>query len=160
MVHLLGRVGLDDSNILIVVIEKEVFSVEVFRYRLDDANFAAIMEKNRIDVRQRITASYQLDIGFDTASKIDSCGVDGFPILDLKQTFAAQEAIQRLNHARRYGKPRLEAACERALLIHSPSYRSVTSILKQGLDTQPPPEDDAQGELPLHTNVRGPGYYH
>jgi transposase len=68
-----------------------------------------------------------------------------------------------LSHARRYSKPRLEAACERALQIHSPSYRSVTSILKQGLDQQPLPEDEdeeVQGELPLHTNVRGSGYYH
>ena len=66
-----------------------------------------------------------------------------------------------LSHARRYSKPRLEAACERALAIHSPSYRSVTSILKQGLDRQPLPEDGAaQEELPLHANVRGPGYYH
>jgi transposase len=66
-----------------------------------------------------------------------------------------------LRHARRYGKARLEAACERALAIHSPSYRSVSSILKQGLDRQPlSAEDPEQGELPLHANVRGPGYYH
>ena len=66
-----------------------------------------------------------------------------------------------LNHARRYSKERLEAACERALAIHSPSYRSVSSILKQGLDRQAlPVEDPEQGELPLHANVRGPGYYH
>ena len=66
-----------------------------------------------------------------------------------------------LNHARRYGKTRLEAACERALAIHSPNYRSVSSILKQGLDRQALTEEDPdQGELPLHANVRGPGYYH
>lgn len=66
-----------------------------------------------------------------------------------------------LSHARRYSKSRLETACDRALRIHSPSYRSITSILKQGLDQQPLPQDEeAQGELPLHTNVRGPGYYH
>jgi len=66
-----------------------------------------------------------------------------------------------LNHARRYSKSRLEAACERALAIHSPNYRSVTSILKQGLDQQPLPQDEpVQDELPLHANVRGPGYYH
>ncbi len=58
-------------------------------------------------------------------------------------------------------KPRLEAACQRALAIHSASYRSVASILKQGLDQQPLPDDQTgQAELPLHTNVRGPGYYH
>jgi transposase len=66
-----------------------------------------------------------------------------------------------LKLARGYGKPRLEAACQRALAIHSASYRSVASILKQGLDRQPLSDDQAgQAELPLHTNVRGPGYYH
>ena len=44
---------------------------------------------------------------------------------------------------------------------HSPNYRSVSSILKQGLDRQSLPEEEPeQGELPLHANVRGPGYYH
>jgi len=66
-----------------------------------------------------------------------------------------------LKLSRGYGKPRLEAACERALAIHSACYRSVASILKQGLDQQPlNHEEAAQDELPLHTNVRGPGYYH
>jgi transposase len=66
-----------------------------------------------------------------------------------------------LKLSRGYGKARLEAACERALAIHSASYRSVASILKQGLDQQPLQGDQAgQAELPLHTNVRGPGYYH
>jgi transposase len=66
-----------------------------------------------------------------------------------------------LKLARGYSKPRLEAACQRALAIHSASYRSVASILKQGLDQQPLPDDQTgQAELPLHTNVRGPGYYH
>ena len=65
-----------------------------------------------------------------------------------------------LNHARRYSQARLEAACERALAIGSSSYRSVSSILKQGLDRQPLAEDEpTQTELPLHDNVRGPGYY-
>jgi transposase len=66
-----------------------------------------------------------------------------------------------LNHARRYGKARLEAACERALALHSPSYRSISSILQQGLDRQPLSEaDDAEGALPPHANLRGSGYYH
>lgn len=66
-----------------------------------------------------------------------------------------------LKLSRGYGKPRLEAACQRALAIRSASYRSVASILKQGLDQQPLSGDHAgQAELPLHTNVRGPGYYH
>lgn len=66
-----------------------------------------------------------------------------------------------LNLARRYSKPRLEAACKRALAIHSPNYRSLTSILQQGLDRHALPDDeDEQAQLPLHTNVRGSEYYH
>lgn len=66
-----------------------------------------------------------------------------------------------LSLARRYGKPRLEAACGRAVALKTLSYRSVASILKQGLD-QLPPEDpqDSQPTLPRHDNVRGPEYYH
>jgi len=65
-----------------------------------------------------------------------------------------------LNLSKRYSQARLEAACERALAIHSASYQSVKSILKQGLDQQPLDNAPAQEELPLHDNVRGPGYYH
>jgi transposase len=66
-----------------------------------------------------------------------------------------------LKLSRGYGKARLEATCERALTIRSASYRSVASILKQGRDQQPLLEEQSnQAELPLHTNVRGPGYYH
>ncbi len=59
----------------------------------------------------------------------------------------------------RYGKDRLEAAAERALAVRALSYRSVESILKNGLDRQPlPPERPARGH-PDHGNLRGPGYY-
>ena len=58
-------------------------------------------------------------------------------------------------------KKRLEGACEHAVAIHSPNYRSITSILKKGLD-QWPKEDAAQTESsgPEHGNVRGSDYYH
>jgi transposase len=66
-----------------------------------------------------------------------------------------------LNLSRRYDKGRLERACERALFIRSASYQSISSILKQGLDREPLHKDEtAQDELPLHSNVRGAGYYH
>jgi len=67
-----------------------------------------------------------------------------------------------LSHARGYGKARLEAACARALAIASPSYRSVSSILQQGLDQQPleRPATVDDTPLPAHANVRGARYYH
>ena len=64
-----------------------------------------------------------------------------------------------LNLAKRFTPTRLENACERALKLGSPSYRSIRSILDKGLDKQPQ-QEPSQGELPLHGNVRGPGYYH
>jgi transposase len=64
-----------------------------------------------------------------------------------------------LNLAKRYTRHRLEAACEQALGLGSPSYRSIHSILDKGLDRQPALEH-TPGELPRHGNVRGPGYYH
>ena len=65
-----------------------------------------------------------------------------------------------LKLSRHYGHARLEAACRRALHIGSPSYRSVASILKTGLDAAADSEAPETPPLPLHANVRGPGYYH
>ena len=67
-----------------------------------------------------------------------------------------------LGLAKRFGPARLEAACERALLIGAPTRKSVLSILDKGLDRAPLPSSDPQTTLPLptHDNVRGPDYYH
>lgn len=59
-----------------------------------------------------------------------------------------------------YGAERLEAACQRALLLGTKRYKSVESILKHGLD-QVDPVSDAEPVLPDdHDNIRGPSYYH
>ena len=67
-----------------------------------------------------------------------------------------------MNLGKSYGKERLEAACARALALGTTSYKSIQSILKTGLDSQPlPDQGDTQLELPIdHENIRGPGYYH
>jgi len=67
-----------------------------------------------------------------------------------------------MNLGKSYGKERLEAACARALALGTTSYKSIQSILKTGLDSQPlPGQTDKQLELPIdHENIRGPGYYH
>jgi transposase len=75
-----------------------------------------------------------------------------------EQGYRAALGIIRL--AGRYGSDRAEAACARALALRAHSYRSVESILRNGLDRQPLP-GDAPGlpPHPAHANVRGPGYY-
>jgi transposase len=64
-----------------------------------------------------------------------------------------------LNLAKRFGPTRLEAGCQRTLLLGSPTRRSVLSILEQGLDQEPLPETTPAQPSLLHQNIRGPGYY-
>jgi transposase len=70
-----------------------------------------------------------------------------------------RSALGVMRLGRRYGSERLEAACTRALAITSPSYRSVDSILKNGLDRAALPSPAPARPSRRHANVRGPGYY-
>lgn len=60
--------------------------------------------------------------------------------------------------ADRYGKERVECACERARQLESLSYRTINSLLKTGLDQQPLQRPSSSPSLD-HENVRGPNYY-
>jgi len=75
-----------------------------------------------------------------------------------EQGFRSSLGIMRL--AKRYSSERLERACTRALAIKAYSYRSVESILKNGLDQKPllPDESEDQGSA-THHNIRGKHYY-
>ena len=61
---------------------------------------------------------------------------------------------------RRYSAQRLEGACTRALAIRAPTLRSVTNILKCGLDRQGALFATEARPVIEHDNVRGPDYYH
>ena len=63
-----------------------------------------------------------------------------------------------LNLSREYGEGRLEAASALAVQLGSLTRKSVKSILESGRDLRRP--EPLELELPLHGNVRGPGYYH
>lgn len=75
-----------------------------------------------------------------------------------EQGYRACLGLRRL--AKQYTAARLEAACTRALTIRSPGLRSITSILKLGLDRTPLADSTTRSTLPAHDNVRGPDYYH
>jgi transposase len=75
-----------------------------------------------------------------------------------QQGFRSCLGIMRLGKS--FGEERLEAACRRALKLGACSYKSIDSILRQGLDRKALPE---QQELELsieHDNLRGSDYYH
>jgi transposase len=65
-----------------------------------------------------------------------------------------------LSLARGYGPVRLEAACRRGIAIGAMSYRSVASILKNGLDKAFLPEVAAEADPIQHDNIRGGTYFH
>lgn len=60
----------------------------------------------------------------------------------------------------KYEPERIEAACARAVRLRAFSYKSIAAILKNNLDRQELWDEPRQQALPLHGNVRGPGYYH
>ena len=58
-----------------------------------------------------------------------------------------------------YPRPRVEAACKRALAINALTYKSIKSILKNNLDSKPMPQAEQDQPALFHDNIRGGGYY-
>lgn len=63
-----------------------------------------------------------------------------------------------LSLGKKAGNDRLENACSRALEYGLYNYKIVQKILEKGLDKEDG-NTESQGELPLHTNIRGKEYY-
>lgn len=74
-----------------------------------------------------------------------------------QQGFRAVLGILRLGKT--YGDQRLEAACRRALDIKATSFKSVQSILKNGMDQKPLTKGRSDPEPITHQNIRGSLYY-
>ncbi len=74
-----------------------------------------------------------------------------------QQAYRTLLGILRLGKS--YSEERLESACGRALAIGATSFRSVESILKNGLDNKPLPTEAKAADPILHHNIRGPEYY-
>jgi len=76
-----------------------------------------------------------------------------------EQGFRSCLGIMRIG--KHYSSDRIEAACARALSIKAYSYKSVESILKNGLDQLPLPfKADEHPQPQTHPNIRGKNYYH
>jgi transposase len=75
-----------------------------------------------------------------------------------QQAYRSCLGILRLGKA--YSDKRLEAACQRALVLGSCRYKSIESILKHRLDEQPLEEQQELSLPESHDNIRGPAYYH
>jgi len=75
-----------------------------------------------------------------------------------QQGFRSCLGIMRLGKS--FGEERLEAACRRALTLGACSYKSIESILRQGLDRKALPEQQDLDLSITHANIRGSDYYH
>lgn len=79
-----------------------------------------------------------------------------------QQAYRACLGVLRLG--KRFGEIRLENAALRALTIHAISYKSIESILRQGLDQLPLPKSNSKElsstSIANHDNIRGADYYH
>lgn len=73
------------------------------------------------------------------------------------QGFRSCLGILRLS--KQFGAERLERACTRAVAYNAYSYKSIETILKQGLDARPTRPEKIAVQIPLHENIRGSGYY-
>lgn len=74
-----------------------------------------------------------------------------------EQGYRACLGLMRLG--RRYGPERLEAACNRAELLRSYSYRTVKNILAAAQDRLPFEDASSVPPTPPHANIRGARYY-
>jgi transposase len=74
-----------------------------------------------------------------------------------QQGFRSCLGILRLGKS--YGEDRLEGAARRANQIGGRSYKSVESILKNGLDRKPLPDEKPEDAPIDHANIRGGQYY-
>jgi len=55
---------------------------------------------------------------------------------------------------------RLENACQKALVLHSPSYTTVNNILKNGMDKiELPVSSTNKNVISINSKIRGPKYY-
>lgn len=72
------------------------------------------------------------EIGEDTSAVIAE-------LLAVNALFRLRAAQGVLGLADKYGPTRLEAACDKALLVGDPTYRTIKGILAAGVETDPPP---------------------
>jgi len=61
--------------------------------------------------------------------------------------------------AKQFGHKRLNDACRRAITLNCLQFRSIQSILLNGLDKQPHIAEVAVSSTPQHSNLRGADYY-
>ena len=112
-------------------------------------NHRAVYQSRQFDgQRYRGWAS---NIGENTSCVIESLLTKG-----VVEEQGYKSCMGVLQLSTKYGQVRLEAACKRAKALGSPTYTTVKTILKNGVEGASATPSKA---IPAHENIRGGGYY-
>ena len=109
-------------------------------------------------VKQRWSQSRLLNWGESIGS-----GVRATVLSQLKSREHPEQAIKSclgiLNLTKQYGDARLEAACQKALLLERPYYSVISNLLKHNKEQMLEPLQQDNEPLLEHPNLRGQDYY-
>ncbi len=143
-------------------------AVEIFHDHQRVAGHVRRSQRNgHVTVNEHMPKAHQRYANMTPASLIKMAGRIGVNAATLVERMMRERphpeqgyrsAMGVIALARRYERDRLEAACERALVINAISYSSVSAILKSGLDRASPASDPVKA-TPSHANIRGGTYY-
>ena len=144
-------------------------TVEVFHKRQRVASHRRAYRRGRhTTVAQHMPSSHRAHAEWTPQRLVRWAEKSGPAIAELVQNVLATRVhpqhgfrsclgIMRLGE--RYGDGRLEAACRRALALGTHAYKSIESILKNGLDKKPLPTPTPEAPVIEHPNLRGPDYF-
>ena len=145
-------------------------TIECFRKRVRVASHIRSFHKGRhTTVKEHMPLKHQRYLEWSPERFLRWAAKTGPQAVNLTRKILASRAYPQqayrtllgiLRLEKSYGSQRLEAACHRAVVIGAVSYRSVESILKNGLDRQPMPVPPKPSTPVNHTNIRGSEYYH
>lgn len=118
-------------------------------------------------IREHMPKSHQKYLEWTPSSIIKCAGTVGESVTRVVETLLNTQRHQEQGYRscmgimrlrKQYSNVRLEAACSRALEIGGVSYKSIRSILNNGLDLQPLPASNTTSRID-HENIRGCEYY-
>ena len=138
----------------------ERIAIHIRRYNVSEGRYSTILEHMPPN-HQAVHQSRQYD-GPKYRSWAKAIGPNTYFVVDtiLKSGKVEEQGYRScmgiLQKALKVGNERVEAACERARILGSPTYTTVQNILKNGVLEVTPKKPKP---TPDHENIRGSGYY-
>jgi len=171
-----------------VELEKHRYSVpfrhvgETVELRFTNTTVEVFRQRERIAVHRRnnhpggysteqehMPASHRAHAQWTPERLLSWCARIGPHTRDLVEGLLSRKAHPEIGYravlglmalSKKYGNSQLENASARAVSVGAYTYRSVSLILKKGLDSVPLESPVTTSNHVVHANIRGPAYYH